>query len=234
MSRILIVDDDYDVLRYCEGILSPREHEVIITTEPTRALKMLETHSIDLLIMDIVMPTMNGFDMLRELKKNEKNTFPILMLTARSAPKDVIQALELGATDYLVKPIDHHLLTAKIDSILGKVSKHDEIEFAQGAANAASSLTVKSSIVSLSEMGVRMHTTGYMDRNTHTKIESGIFQEIGINPNATFRVVGCHPIENDPAYHYEIYLSFIGLDEASMMKIRRWVYTRTAGAKKAA
>ena len=234
MSRILIVDDDYDTLRYCEGILAPKGHEVLITSEPAKALKMLETHTVDLVIVDIVMPNITGFDFLKALKKIEKFKAPILMLTGRSAPKDVLTSLELGATDYLVKPIDHELLNAKVDTILGKNSSNKEIQFAQGSAHYEAQLNVSAVVTSISEMGVRLHTASYMERNTRTNIETPLFEEIGIAAGTPLRTVSCKPIENDSQHRYEVFLSFIGLDEASMQKIRRWVYNRSVAVKRAA
>ncbi|MBI2606432.1 MAG: response regulator [Deltaproteobacteria bacterium] len=232
MSRIMIVDDDFDTLRYCEGLLAPQGNEILIHTDAHRALKVLEQHPVDLLIVDIVMPAMSGFDFIHAVKKLEQFNAPILMLTGRSAPKDVLTALELGATDYLVKPIDKDLFVGKIASIIGARPRTPEVRFAQGATDVSAEIAIPARITAVSEMGLTMRTRHYLDRNVHTKVDSPLFEEIGI-AKPQLRAVHSKPVENDAHYRYEVFVSFIGLDQLSMQRIRRWIINRAIATRKA-
>lgn len=232
MSRIMIVDDDFDTLRYCEALLAPQGNEILIHTSAQRALKVLEQHPVDLLIVDIVMPAMSGFDFIHLAKKLENFQAPILMLTGRSSPKDVLTALELGATDYLVKPIDKDLFVGKIASIIGSRPQAAEVRFAQGTADVPAEIAIPARITAVSEMGLTMRTQHYLDRNVRTKVDSPLFEEIGI-AQPQLRAVHSKPVENDSHFKYEVFVSFIGLDEPSMQRIRRWIINRAIATRKA-
>ena len=86
----------------------------------TAALQMALADAYDLLVLDVMMPRRNGFDVLRELRRHS-NT-PVLMLTARGDDVDSIVGLELGADDYLAKPCNPRVLVARINAILRRVS----------------------------------------------------------------------------------------------------------------
>jgi DNA-binding response OmpR family regulator len=232
MARIMIIDDDFDILRYCDSILSVKGHEVITRTSPKQALETLNHHNVDLLVVDVVMPEMSGFDVLKTVRDIPHFHAPILMLTGRSAAKDVQTALELGATDYMVKPFDRDVFFAKIQSILGTHATGAEVKFASGSTKAKAEVTFPCLIDSVTEMGLTLRTLTYVDRNLRLKINSDVFDEIGISC-PPLRAVTCKPLEEDKEYHYEVFISFIGLDEASMRKIRRWVSARTIQARKA-
>jgi DNA-binding response OmpR family regulator len=233
MSRILIVDDDSDVLSFCDAALGAQGHEAVTCSNPRKALATLADHGVDLLVVDVVMPGFNGFDFLRECRRGNRLHAPVLILTGRRSPSDIQTALELGATDYMVKPFDKDVFLKKVESILGLRAAAPDVRFASGAANSKGVLSLPILVSKVTEMGVTLRTTSWVDRKQQLTLSSDLFDEIGIAP-PPLRVASCTPIEDDTEYHYEVFLSFIGLDETAMRKIRRWIASRAILTRKAA
>ena len=119
-AHILIVDDDLKLTALITKFLENHSFKVSSFDNPKKALGLLrEKHSFELIILDITMPEMDGFQVLREIRKN--STIPIIMLTARGEVSDRIVGLELGADDYMPKPFEPEELIARIQSILRRI-----------------------------------------------------------------------------------------------------------------
>ncbi len=119
MARIAVVDDDQKLLELLTGYLAENNHNPLPYSDPKEFLKQ-DAGSFDLLILDIRMPGMDGFDVLRELRKT--SALPVIMLTARGDVYDRIVGLELGADDYLPKPIEPRQLLARIEAVLRRTT----------------------------------------------------------------------------------------------------------------
>jgi two-component system alkaline phosphatase synthesis response regulator PhoP len=119
--KILVVDDDILVLEALQELFTSDGHEVKTATRGQEALEMLDQEHFDLLILDVVMPKMTGFDICREVRKrdDEKCKVKIIMLTAKSEPKDYKIGEECGCDLYLTKPIDPRKLKELVQSTLG-------------------------------------------------------------------------------------------------------------------
>jgi len=115
MSKILLVDDDKELTSLLQELLNLEDFDVIIAHDGEQALALLD-HSIDLLLLDIMMPKKNGLDTLKELR--QKYQTPVIMLTARGSELDRVLGLELGADDYLAKPFNDRELVARIKALL--------------------------------------------------------------------------------------------------------------------
>lgn len=108
--------------------LSPKGYACIKMSLAADAIHYLETESVDLIILDVMMPEMDGWDACKEIRK--KYNIPIIMLTARSDKIDVVKGLKLGADDYISKPFDEEELTARIEAVLRRnMGENDKIEF---------------------------------------------------------------------------------------------------------
>tara|TARA_B100001142_G_scaffold245647_1_gene245124 strand:- start:17057 stop:17752 length:696 start_codon:yes stop_codon:yes gene_type:complete len=119
-AHILIVDDDLKLTALITKFLENHSFKVSSFDNPKKALELLrEKHSFELIILDITMPEMDGFQVLREIRKN--STIPVIMLTARGEVSDRIVGLELGADDYMPKPFEPEELIARIQSILRRI-----------------------------------------------------------------------------------------------------------------
>lgn len=119
MSRILIVEDEAHLAEGLRFNLEAEGHTVQITDHGEDALKRLlkEHENFDALVLDVMLPGKDGFSVARELRKAQNYT-PLLMLTARGRPEDVLKGFESGADDYLPKPFNLAILMARIESLL--------------------------------------------------------------------------------------------------------------------
>ena len=119
-ARVLLVDDDRELCQMLAEYLNAEHFEVTGVHDGGDALAALRAGSFDIVILDVMLPTVGGFDVLREL--GAAHATPILMLTARGDDVDRIVGLELGADDYLSKPFNPRELVARIRAILRRVS----------------------------------------------------------------------------------------------------------------
>jgi DNA-binding response OmpR family regulator len=119
-QKILIIDDDEKMNHLLQTYLKNFGYEVTACTHPTQGLQKIRSYSPDLIILDIMLPDMDGFAASREIQKDY--AIPIIMLTARGDVTDRIVGLELGADDYLSKPFEPRELVARIQTILRRVS----------------------------------------------------------------------------------------------------------------
>ena len=118
---ILIIDDDSRLNQLLKDFLKDFGYTVITATHPTRGLKKLKQAAPDLVILDIMLPDMDGFEVCRVIRQT--SNIPIIMLTARGEVTDKVVGLELGADDYLAKPFEPRELVARIQSVLRRSQK---------------------------------------------------------------------------------------------------------------
>jgi len=114
--RILAIDDELAVLKFLRANLQAAGYEVLIALDGAEGLQVIEKELPDLIILDIVMPTVNGFEVCRRVR--EWSQVPIIMLSARDDEKDKVMCLDLGADDYLAKPFGVEELMARVRSVL--------------------------------------------------------------------------------------------------------------------
>lgn len=114
--RILIVDDDHNIANLIQLYLEKESYETVIANDGMEAITCFETQPPDLVLLDIMMPKLDGYDTLREIRK--KSNIPAIMLTAKGETFDKVLGLELGADDYIVKPFDNKELLARIKAVL--------------------------------------------------------------------------------------------------------------------
>ncbi|NLZ36626.1 MAG: response regulator transcription factor [Clostridiales bacterium] len=113
--KIMVVDDAAELRDVLRLYLENAGYEVVEAVNGFDALKCLESHNIDLMILDIMMPNMDGFELLRHLDRQEKGRdFPIIFLSARTQVHDKIRGLTLGADDYIEKPYDPGEVIARV------------------------------------------------------------------------------------------------------------------------
>ena len=117
-SRILIVEDDPDMLSYLKTALS-EEYETLVAPDGKEALRLAEEQQPDLVLSDVIMPLMNGYDLCRSLKSSLSTShIPVILLTAMDDREHIILGLESGADDYVLKPFDPQVLLARIRGLL--------------------------------------------------------------------------------------------------------------------
>ena len=128
-NRILIVDDEEANRELLEAILVPLGYEAILAGDGKEALEKVREIPPDLILLDIMMPKMDGFEVARRLKDDEDTrTIPIVMVTALRETGERIKGIECGADDFLSKPFDRHELMARVKSLLRIKHLHDELK----------------------------------------------------------------------------------------------------------
>jgi diguanylate cyclase (GGDEF)-like protein len=118
-STILVVEDEKEIARMIQILLEARGFATLVSHSGDEAFTRLRDHSVDLVLLDIMMPGMDGYDVCRRLKADERwRHIPVVMLTARAAPRDMLLGLEIGADDYITKPFNNEELIARIKALL--------------------------------------------------------------------------------------------------------------------
>lgn len=124
MKKILLVEDEASVVEFIKKGLTEENYDVSVAFDGTAAVKMALESSFDLLILDIMLPGKNGFEVCSELRTRNIKA-PILFLTALGASENIALGLNMGADDYLVKPFKFIELYARINALLRRVSSTD-------------------------------------------------------------------------------------------------------------
>lgn len=115
-ARILVIDDEEQIRRALKSVLSARKYDVVLAENGEQGIDLAIDHSPDLVVLDLAMPGMSGFEVCRELRS--WSAVPILVLSVRSGDSDKIAALDQGADDYLTKPFSAGELLARIRALL--------------------------------------------------------------------------------------------------------------------
>ncbi len=123
MKTVLLVDDEPLMLDLLSLYLSPLGYNCLKMTSPLEALAFLEENEVDLVLLDVMMPEMNGWEACLEIRKHWD--VPIIMLTARSEKPDIVKGLKTGADDYITKPFDEEELIARIEAVLRRNKNED-------------------------------------------------------------------------------------------------------------
>lgn len=130
--RILVVDDTRNVLTLLSDFLTSQDFEVLTACDGREAEELLASAQPDLILLDIMMPNMDGFQFLSHLRRTSR--LPVIMITARQQEEDIIRGFDLGADDYITKPFRLRELLVRIRAVLRRAA-HDEVETAILAVN---------------------------------------------------------------------------------------------------
>lgn len=117
MKSILIVDDEVDIASSIQYVLKQEGYSTLLAHDGLEAMQIIENQHPDLIILDVMMPGIDGYEVCRRVRSNDKRT-PIVMLTARTSEVDTVVGLELGANDYVAKPVRLRELVARVKAHL--------------------------------------------------------------------------------------------------------------------
>jgi DNA-binding response OmpR family regulator len=123
-TRVLVVDDEPETIKYISANLRARGYEVHTAEDGRTGLKTFAENLVDLVILDVMMPGMDGFEVCRAIREQSK--VPIIFLSARGREKDIVHALDLGADDYLTKPFGVDEMLARIRAVIRR-AEHKRI-----------------------------------------------------------------------------------------------------------
>jgi DNA-binding response OmpR family regulator len=124
-AKILVVDDEPHLLKLVRSNLEAAHYKVIVAMDGPSALAMMEREGADLVILDIMMPGMDGFEVLQKIR--EFSVVPVIILTAKDQEVDVVRGLRLGADDYIRKPFSVHELLARVEAVLRRGAPSEDV-----------------------------------------------------------------------------------------------------------
>ncbi len=129
MAKVLIVDDERANLELTEALVTQEGYQVILAMDGEKALQIVQESRPDIIMMDVVMPRMNGIEACRKIKTNPMSyAIPIIIVTALNATKEKIKAIQAGADDFISKPFDRQELSVRLKSLLRLKTIHDRLE----------------------------------------------------------------------------------------------------------
>jgi DNA-binding response OmpR family regulator len=153
-KTVLIVEDDESISLGLEMNLAAEGYRVLGATDGEQGLALARSNDVDLVILDVMLPRLNGFELLRTLR-GERRNMPIIMLSARSAEMDKVMGLELGAEDYITKPFSLAELLARVKAVL----RRDAIARGGGEALHVASLDVNTATREVRKNGALVDLT---------------------------------------------------------------------------
>ena len=128
-AKVLVVDDERDIIELVSYNLEKEGFKVISAMDGEKALELVSSKEPEIIILDLMLPGIDGLDVCRELKRNDKtSSIPIIMLTAKGEESDIVIGLELGADDYITKPFSPRILVARVKAVLRRIETKEEEE----------------------------------------------------------------------------------------------------------
>lgn len=129
-TKILVVDDEKDIIELVRYNLEKEGFVVISAIDGEKALELVSKKDPEMIILDLMLPGIDGLDVCRELKRNDQtSSIPVIMLTAKGEESDIVVGLELGADDYITKPFSPRVLVSRVKAVLRRIKgKREEGE----------------------------------------------------------------------------------------------------------
>jgi len=215
-ARILIVDDDHELAQMLTEYLSGEGYETTVAADGAGGLAALAAQRFDLVILDVMLPELNGFDVLKRLRQSM--TVPVIMLTARGADVDRIIGLELGADDYLAKPFNPRELVARIRAVMRRLNS-------DAANGPAASLQVGPLYIDPATLEVRNGDNNVRVTGTEFRVLELLMRSAGqvqSRDTLTERALGRRlmPYDRSIDTHVSNLRRKLGLDDADRPEIR--------------
>jgi len=158
-TRILVVDDEISIIKFLRANLQATGYEVLAATDGEEALQTFERELPNLVILDIMMPRMNGFEVCSRLR--EWSQIPVIMLSARGDEGDKVKALDLGADDYITKPFGASELIARVGAVLRRVENPDSIPTPHSFVNDGLKINFAQRLVTIADKEIKLTPTEY-------------------------------------------------------------------------
>lgn len=176
---ILVVDDDKDIRNMIKIYLQNDNYSVVLAKDGREALKILEKTKVDLVVLDIMMPGMDGMETCMKIRENHR--MPIIFLSAKGEDMDKIMGLSAGGDDYLTKPFNPMELTARVKANIRRVDVFDKIESDSDKENTI--------VIDDLTINIDTHQVFYKDEEIHlTKTEFDILKLLASNRGMVFSI----------------------------------------------
>jgi two-component system, OmpR family, KDP operon response regulator KdpE len=170
-TRALVVEDDPNIVDLIRSNLAVRGFDTVVSTDGLRALRLLETESPDIVLLDLMLPEVDGFELCRQIR--ERSSVAIIVVSARGGERDKVSALNVGADDYMTKPFSIEELLARINATLRRTRP----AAAQAAESAPEVITVADLVIDLTSQQVSR--AGHAVHLTPT--EFALLRELALN-----------------------------------------------------
>ena len=170
-KKVLIAEDDKDITEILSLYLEKNNFEIYIADNGKKALNIVQTKKIDIALVDIMMPIMNGYELIKEIRK--KSHIPVIIISAKNMEKDKILGLDIGADAYITKPFNPLVVVANVKAIIRRCYKYEE-ENNQKVKIVIGELEFDEEEYTVRKNGEKINLT-----NTETKILSKMMKEPG-------------------------------------------------------
>lgn len=217
MNKILIVDDNPSDLIVLNKLLIKKGFEVSQASDAYNALEIMQKEKFDLVILDWMMPKVNGLDILKTIRGHQTlKSLPTIFVTSKNDSKDIKKAIDQGVNDYLIKPIDPMILESKVAKIL---KRDDAWKMTPIHEREAGNSTIKATIeiLAISEITIQFKSSASFRPYEIMHLESEFLKKIGID-EVQVRIHECTPQQNN----FLILGILIGLKESELKGIRQY------------
>lgn len=214
--HVLIIDDNPSDLLLASTFIENGGYVSIKTANAHDGLAALDQYAVSAAVIDIQMKGVSGYELVKAIRRTQKlASIPIMMMSARSEAKDVKMALELGANDYVLKPIDPLLFVNKVKKLIHNEATWAETIIDPKVINPQIKMGLSSELLSFSEMGLKLKSPVEVPIGTMVDINIAYFASEGIEP-LNLRLV--HQEKGDGFYICDF--TFVGVKEKDLKKIR--------------
>jgi CheY-like chemotaxis protein len=237
IPKVLIVDDEPASLSSAKAVFAASEYQVLTCRSAIEALSILASQKIDCVITDIVMPVMDGYELVRAIRTScPTPQVPILMLTRKRLREDVQAAVQAGANDYILKPIDEQVFLDKVEANIKKNgAKRHIFEHSLYGDSIPAELKFNVRVVAISEADITLGLPTAVTDSTSAELTTRLFNDIGIM-TPVLQLLYCQRIAEgariSPELHYEARFTFMGLPENDSRKIRAWLHRQALERRK--
>ncbi|MBS1963273.1 MAG: response regulator [Bdellovibrionales bacterium] len=223
---LLAIEDDHDFRKGMEIVLERLGFRFVGVDRFEDFYECIEKFKPDLYLVDLQLGAQSGFDVIHELRHRRGLKEPILVVSGVRGTEAVAHAIELGASDFLLKPLDRTFLSAKLsrfietDLILEHKPKFHELP--RGSAGGKVEFDVK--ISEIDELGIRFRTSSLVPKGTVMKLRSAVLAEAGM-PDGEALVAVVSSDLDPTAKVYTTYAEFDGVDVEILQRVRSWLAT---------
>lgn len=222
MATILIVDDQPNILLVLKKILLKQGHKVLQTTDPFEVLDILSSRQFDALITDAKMPGINGFELVKNIRRNSKlKNLPIIMLTGKRNAEDVQRGIDAGINGYVIKPINAEVVIQKLDQVLGKQNGVLTGRLNKVAVAMPVSWKFNTEVIEVNEAGVVVRTNAILPIRSQMTLNDGFYAALGITSTAL--VINEYTSDLSRAGFFTVTARFVALSVEDKAVLRAWI-----------
>lgn len=215
MYNILIVEDnpiDAKILTY---FLNKRGYISYVASNAYQAIEYLQKYSVDLILLDWMLPNVSGIDLLRTIRANSKAMqMPVIIISGRNEMKDVEKAIKTGASDYIIKPMDDDILSGKLQRLLNREIEWRPINI-EKVDDGKGSVSSPIRVIRISEIGIEIESELSIEVGSLIELRLPIFFDLDL-PVILTKIFQ----KNAVGTVYHLQCSIVGLKESDLKKIR--------------